>query len=223
MKGRVYDPLASRFTTADPIMQAPYWSQGMNRYAYVFNDPINATDPSGFLSMSDVVGGFVAVGHIGALVVPAIANGSLPSLGAVGVPTVGTSVMTTPGLLQGQPGSGPTVVDTPLSIPQSPISCASGLCLAQNMGDPSTGTDIPGNAPDTVAGPDVPPQLGPSKAAVLVLPRTLVRYRRGSGSVAGPCGCGAASSWSDAERAGAGAHLAGHRARGFGGRRHDHL
>jgi hypothetical protein len=28
MKGRVNDPLPSRFTTADPIMQAPYWSQG---------------------------------------------------------------------------------------------------------------------------------------------------------------------------------------------------
>jgi RHS repeat-associated protein len=48
MGGRVYDPLAARFTTADPIMQAPYWSQGQNRYAYVLNDPINMTDPSGF-------------------------------------------------------------------------------------------------------------------------------------------------------------------------------
>jgi hypothetical protein len=48
MGGRVYDPLAGRFTTADPILQAPYWSQGQNRYAYVFNDPINKTDPSGF-------------------------------------------------------------------------------------------------------------------------------------------------------------------------------
>jgi hypothetical protein len=55
-----------RFTTADPIMQAPYWSQGMNRYAYVFNDPLNATDPSGFISMSDVVKGFVYGGHIAA-------------------------------------------------------------------------------------------------------------------------------------------------------------
>jgi RHS repeat-associated protein len=115
MKGRVYDPLASRFTTADPIMQAPYWSQGMNRYAYVFNDPLNATDPSGFISMSDVVGGFVAAAHIGAFVLPAIANGSLPTLGAVGAPTIATSVTTMPGLLQGQAGSGPTVVaaDTP--------------------------------------------------------------------------------------------------------------
>jgi hypothetical protein len=35
----------------------------MNRYAYVFNDPVNATDPSGFISMGDVVGGAVAVGQ----------------------------------------------------------------------------------------------------------------------------------------------------------------
>jgi hypothetical protein len=48
MGGRVYDPIAGRFTTADPILQAPFSSQGQNRYAYVFNDPINMTDPSGF-------------------------------------------------------------------------------------------------------------------------------------------------------------------------------
>jgi len=48
MGGRIYDPLAGRFTTADPILQAPFSSQGLNRYAYVFNDPINNTDPSGF-------------------------------------------------------------------------------------------------------------------------------------------------------------------------------
>jgi RHS repeat-associated protein len=163
MKGRVYDPLASRFTTADPIMQAPHWSQGMNRYAYVFNDPINATDPSGFISMSHVVGGFVAAAHVGAFVLPAIANCSLPSLGAVGVPTVGSSALTVPGLLQGQPGSGPTVLQS-----------GPDLRLAQNMGDPRTGTDIPGNVPDTVARPDVPPQLGPRDAVVVALPRTLV-------------------------------------------------
>jgi RHS repeat-associated protein len=50
MGGRVYDPLAARFTTADPFMQAPYSTQGQNRYAYVFNDPINNTDPSGFVA-----------------------------------------------------------------------------------------------------------------------------------------------------------------------------
>jgi hypothetical protein len=60
--------------------------------------------------MSNIVGGFVAAGHFAAFVVPAIYNGSLPTLGAVGAPTVGSSAVTVPGLLQGQPGSGPTVV-----------------------------------------------------------------------------------------------------------------
>jgi len=36
-------------------MQAPYWSQGPNRYSYVFNDPINGTDPSGFATIDDLV------------------------------------------------------------------------------------------------------------------------------------------------------------------------
>jgi hypothetical protein len=72
MRGRVYDPLAGRFMTADPIMQAPFSTQGLNRYSYVFNDPINATDPSGFLGISPgypagavVTGGWGDVGGIG--------------------------------------------------------------------------------------------------------------------------------------------------------------
>lgn len=66
MKGRIYDPLAGRFMTADPVTQAPFWSQGLNRYSYVFNNPINNTDPSGF-SATDwdggIVGGIVGAGH----------------------------------------------------------------------------------------------------------------------------------------------------------------
>ncbi|MGB7213721.1 MAG: RHS repeat-associated core domain-containing protein, partial [Gammaproteobacteria bacterium] len=47
MRGRIYDPMIAQFTSADPITQAPFWSQGLNRYAYAFNDPVNVTDPSG--------------------------------------------------------------------------------------------------------------------------------------------------------------------------------
>jgi RHS repeat-associated protein len=72
MGGRVYDPSAARFLSADPILQAPTWSQGSNRYSHVFNNPTNLTDPSGYQSfndvMSTVVPGFVAIGHAGTAV-----------------------------------------------------------------------------------------------------------------------------------------------------------
>jgi RHS repeat-associated protein len=57
MKGRIYDPIAARFTSADPIMQAPFFSQGLNRYAYAFNDPVNHVDPSGFDTYLGEIGG----------------------------------------------------------------------------------------------------------------------------------------------------------------------
>ncbi len=62
MGGRIYDPLAGRFMSPDPIMQAPYWSQGQNRYSYVFNDPINSTDPSGFATQQNTASNAAAVG-----------------------------------------------------------------------------------------------------------------------------------------------------------------
>src|SRR3970282_1129730 len=53
MRGRIYDPRLGRFMQADPIMQAPFWSQGLNRYSYVFNNPLAYTDPSGCQAASD--------------------------------------------------------------------------------------------------------------------------------------------------------------------------
>jgi|GEM_PF-1039312 len=44
---RFYDPVTGRFITADSIVQAPYDSQSLNRYAYCRNNPINYVDPSG--------------------------------------------------------------------------------------------------------------------------------------------------------------------------------
>jgi RHS repeat-associated protein len=48
MNGRVYEPLLGRFLSADPILQDPMNGQSYNRYAYVFNNPTNFTDPTGF-------------------------------------------------------------------------------------------------------------------------------------------------------------------------------
>jgi RHS repeat-associated protein len=48
MNGRAYDPLIGRFTSADPLVQAPNDGQSYDRYAYVLNSPLDAIDPTGF-------------------------------------------------------------------------------------------------------------------------------------------------------------------------------
>jgi len=49
MHGRMYDPRLGQFLSPDPEIQSPY-GQGLNRFAYVFNSPLNNVDPSGFTS-----------------------------------------------------------------------------------------------------------------------------------------------------------------------------
>lgn len=49
MNGRMYDPLLGRFVSADSNIQSPYSTQSYNRYAYVLNNPLSLTDPSGYL------------------------------------------------------------------------------------------------------------------------------------------------------------------------------
>lgn len=63
MGGRVYDPITGRFTSADPFVQFPENAQGFNRYAYVNNNPLSYTDPSGF--MSKHLRQFIAVSTFG--------------------------------------------------------------------------------------------------------------------------------------------------------------
>jgi RHS repeat-associated protein len=48
MQGRIYDARLGRFLQADPVQSAPFFSQGYNRYAYVFNNPLRFVDPGGF-------------------------------------------------------------------------------------------------------------------------------------------------------------------------------
>jgi RHS repeat-associated protein len=49
MNGRVYDPLIARFVSADPTNANPDDIASYNLYSYVHNNPLGATDPSGFV------------------------------------------------------------------------------------------------------------------------------------------------------------------------------
>jgi len=42
----------ARFLSADPLIQDPEHSQSYNRYSYVWNNPTNLTDPTGFAACS---------------------------------------------------------------------------------------------------------------------------------------------------------------------------
>lgn len=48
MNGRMYDPILGRFLSPDPFVQAPDYTQGLNRYAYCVNNPLSLVDPSGY-------------------------------------------------------------------------------------------------------------------------------------------------------------------------------
>ncbi|MCT2532888.1 FG-GAP-like repeat-containing protein [SAR92 clade bacterium H231] len=56
MNGRIYDAKLGRFLQADPIIQAPYNTQSLNRYSYTTNNPLNAIDPSGFSFFRKLIG-----------------------------------------------------------------------------------------------------------------------------------------------------------------------
>ncbi|MDH4106763.1 MAG: hypothetical protein OEW35_00450 [Gammaproteobacteria bacterium] len=65
MNGRIYDPTLGRFLQADPIVQDPLRSASLNRYSYAWNNPLNATDPSGYFIFSLLVAAALHGAEIG--------------------------------------------------------------------------------------------------------------------------------------------------------------
>ncbi|MGE0097845.1 MAG: RHS repeat-associated core domain-containing protein, partial [Hydrogenophaga sp.] len=100
---RIYDPLIGRFMSADPFIQAPGNLQSYNRYAYVLNNPLAYTDPSGYISLKKLVRMVVTVVvayYTGGMVSGAYLNSVL----AGSTFTIGGSVGLTAGILGGAAG-----------------------------------------------------------------------------------------------------------------------
>jgi len=91
MDGRMYDPIMGRFLSPDPLMQAPDFTQGLNRYVYCLNNPLSLVDPSGYSWLSKnwksllasavgitaaALSGGIASGVTGAIIAGAIGGAS---------------------------------------------------------------------------------------------------------------------------------------------------
>lgn len=72
--GRYYMPSIGRFLSADPFVSSITDLQGLNRYSYVGNNPINTVDPSGYWGWNPVKALGSAVGAIVGGVSSAISN-----------------------------------------------------------------------------------------------------------------------------------------------------
>ena len=60
MNARLYDPAIGRFLSPDPYVQAPDFTQNLNRYSYCLNNPFSYTDQNGewiHLLVGAIIGG----------------------------------------------------------------------------------------------------------------------------------------------------------------------
>jgi RHS repeat-associated protein len=89
MTGRIYDPGLGQFLSADPIISQPF-SQGLNRFAYVNNSPLNFVDPSGLdaegrddelIGRGGGAGLFIGLGVVAAVATAGIIIGSNADVG----------------------------------------------------------------------------------------------------------------------------------------------
>lgn len=98
MNARVYNPVLGRFLTPDPYVQFPDNLQSMNRYAYVLNNPLSFTDPSGYFlgglfkflkkNVATIAAVTIAVVTQQYYALPAIVSGAAAGFGAAFTSTI---------------------------------------------------------------------------------------------------------------------------------------
>lgn len=107
MNGRVYDPLIGRFMSAAPFVQSPGNLQSYNRYAYVMNNPLAFTDPSGYISWKSItkvvkVAAVIAVAYYtGGAVAGSLGFGGATAGSAIAAATTGATATLTSAMAVG--------------------------------------------------------------------------------------------------------------------------
>jgi len=64
LRSRWYSPAMARFTTRDAANIDPLDPRSLNRYTYSFNDPVNRFDPSGQVTLINVMAGLSIAGAV---------------------------------------------------------------------------------------------------------------------------------------------------------------
>ena len=115
MNARLYDPVAKRFLSPDPYVQAPDFTQNYNRYSYCLNNPLKYTDPSGEIGFAPILLAMAYGAIIGAATSAAIYSVQVAVTGqqwnwgnfgmAVGMGAVGGALGGGLGALGGQLGT----------------------------------------------------------------------------------------------------------------------
>jgi RHS repeat-associated protein len=93
LNARLYDASIGKFMVADSITSEPYNGQSYNRYAYVTNNPLSFTDPTGHYNFADAMRGGLGAGDISYSIVFSPGTQYDVTLSATWITTRGTTII----------------------------------------------------------------------------------------------------------------------------------
>jgi RHS repeat-associated protein len=161
MRGRMYDPAIARFLSPDPMQQLPFHGLGYDRYAYVLNNPLRYTDPSGYSFLGDLfdsIGGLIGGGgNSGGMGIPSTSNDKEKgnNVGASSLP--GSGGVLTPEVIVDLTNSGVTYSGVTYGTAPSSGDAPSGTVVS-DLGIPSFSADSAAGQYSTPASAKVPVQ-----------------------------------------------------------------